>query len=73
MLGRVGLLGLALALVLGASAARAMPDAAHGDISPTVPDARNLIDPRSDLAEPARLGMAGRPRTPGAGSVRSVL
>ncbi len=54
MLGRVGLLGLALALVLGASAARAMPDAAHGDISPTVPDARNLIDPRSDLAEPAQ-------------------
>ena len=55
MLGRVSLLGLALALVLGASAARAMPDAAHGDISPTVPDARNLIDPRSDLAEPTQL------------------
>ena len=54
MLGRVGLPGLALALVLGASAARAMPDAAHGDISPTVPEATNLIDPRSALAEPAQ-------------------
>ena len=54
MLGRVSPLGLALALVLSTSTARAMPDVARSDISPTVPDATNLIDPRSDLAEPAQ-------------------
>ena len=51
MLGRVGLLGLALALVLGASAARAMPGTMAVDISPTVPYADDPIDLRSDLVK----------------------
>ena len=49
MLGRVGLLGLALALVLSTSAARAMPGTMAVDISPTVPYADDPIDLRSDL------------------------
>ena len=51
MLGRVSLLGLALALVLGASAARAMPGAMAVDISPTVPYADDLINLHSDLVK----------------------
>ena len=51
MLGR---LGLALALVLGASAARTMPGAMVVDISPTVPYADALIDLRSDLVTPVQ-------------------
>ena len=49
MLGRVSLLSLVLALVLGASAARAMPGAMAVDISPTVPYADDLITLRSGL------------------------
>ena len=45
----LGKLGLALALVLSVSVARAMPGAVPVDISPTVPDASDLIDLRSDL------------------------
>ena len=45
-------LGLALAVVLSASVARAMPGTASIDISPTVPCASDLIDLRSDLAKP---------------------
>ena len=54
MLGSVGPLGLALALVLGASAARAMPGTMAVDISPTVPYADDPIDLRSDLVTPAQ-------------------
>jgi hypothetical protein len=48
----LGKLGLALALVLSASATRAMPGIAAIDISPTVPCVGDPIDPRSDLATP---------------------
>ena len=45
----LGKLGLALVLVLSGSVARSMPGAVPVDISPTVPDASDLIDLRSDL------------------------
>ena len=51
MLGR---LGLALALVLGASAARAMPGAIAVEISPTVPYVDDLINLHSGLVEPVQ-------------------
>ena len=48
----LGKLSLALVLVLSGSVARDMPGAVPVDISPTVPDASNSIDPHSDLAKP---------------------
>ena len=48
----LGKLGLALALVLSVSVARAMPGAVPVDISPTVPDASDSIGLRPDLAKP---------------------
>ena len=51
----LGKLGLALALVLSGSVVRAMPGAVPADVSPTVPDARDLIDLRSDLTKPVHL------------------
>ena len=48
----LGKLGFALALVLSGSVARAMPGTVPVDISPTVPDASDSIDLRSDLAKP---------------------
>ncbi len=51
----LGKFGLALALMLNASVARAMPGTASIDISPTVPCASELIDLRSDLAKPVHL------------------
>ena len=48
----LGKLGLALVLVLSGSVARSMPGAVPVDISPTVPDASDSIDLRSDRAKP---------------------
>ena len=47
----LGKLGLALALVLSASAAHAMPGTMSIDISPTVPCVGDPMDLRSDLAK----------------------
>ena len=47
----LGKFGLALALVLGASTARAMPGAMAVDISPTVPYADDLINLHSGLVK----------------------
>ena len=48
----LGKLGLALALVLSGSVARAMPGTVPVDISPTVPDASDSIGLRPDLTKP---------------------